>query len=134
MPYHRHTVALTKTFAIEQIALLEPNECWEPEHEPTVLKLVVPLSGFVYTRTFDSEDLLDAASVLTMVPTSPYRLRQPVSQASVVISIKDETIAEEFCSKQAHTECRLVDPRTIANVHRTIFTLPNVTRNMKMTR
>ncbi len=122
MPYRRDIITSTNALLAERIVLLQTGTTWSPEYATNVFKLIVPLEGYAFVRTSHGEDLVDFATVLSMAPDAPYRMRQPVPQSCLVLSIRDSECVEslQFQLRSQRGACvpAPIDPRSTAAIQR----------------
>jgi AraC family transcriptional regulator len=122
MAYRRNTIVATQTVTVELIELLEMGERWSPDYESNAYKLVMPLHGYVFARTSRGNDVVDFTSALVLTPNASYRMRQPVAQSSLVLTVRDETFGESLNVRSKESRCASVDPRCTARLHRASVT------------
>jgi AraC family transcriptional regulator len=118
MAYRRSTLLSTHAVCVEHIDLLETGERWSPDYESSAYKLVMPLHGYVFAQTNHGRDVVDLASALLLTPEASYRLRQPVAQSSLVVTVRDECFRESLHAPTKGSRCTPLDSHCSARLHR----------------
>ncbi len=75
--------------------MLETSDAWSDEYASNAFKLLVPLCEHFYARTDDDEALIDTTSVMVSKRVGVYRVRKPVAQSSIVVTVRDEAFSDE---------------------------------------
>ncbi len=117
MPYRRCTLVSTPSVLAERIDLLETNDDWSDEYASNAFKLVVPLRGHFYARTDDGEALIDSTSVMVSTRDAVYRMRKPVWQTSVVVTVRDEALSEQWMQGRCGSASAMIDSKCVSRVH-----------------
>jgi AraC family transcriptional regulator len=117
MPYRRCALISTSSVLAERIDLLETNNDWSDEYASNALKLVVPLRGHFYARTDGGDALIDGTSVLVSGRDGVYRMRKPVWQSSVVITVRDESLYERWTRGRIGSASAMIDSKCTSEIH-----------------
>jgi AraC-like DNA-binding protein len=125
MPYRRRALVSTSSVLAERIDLLETSDAWSDEYASNAFKLVVPLRGHFYARTDEGDALIDGTSVMMSTRDGVYRMRKPVRQSSVVVTIRDEALCDAWTRGRAATVSAMIDSKCVSNVHALARTADN---------
>jgi AraC family transcriptional regulator len=118
MAYRRSILFSTPAINVEHIELLEMGERWSADYESSAYKLVMPLHGYVFAQTNQGRDVVDLSSALLLTPEASYRLRQPVAQSSLVLTIRDERFGDSLHTRISGSRCAPLDSPCTAQLHR----------------
>lgn len=125
MPYCRVALVSTPSVLAERIDLLETSDDWSDEYASDAFKLAVPLRGHFYARTDNGDALIDGTSVLYSTRDGVYRMRKPVWQSSVVITIRDNELCERWACGRTSSRSAMLDSKSISDVHALARTADN---------
>jgi AraC family transcriptional regulator len=117
MPYCRLALVSTSSVLAERIDLLETSDDWSDEYASNAFKLVVPLRGHFYARTDNGDSLIDSASVLLSTRDGVYRMRKPVWQSSVVVTVRDEVLCEQWTRGRIGSSSAMIDSKCTSEIH-----------------
>jgi AraC family transcriptional regulator len=123
MAFRRRILLSTHAVCVEHIDLLETGERWSPDYESSAYKLVMPLHGYVFAQTNNGRDIVDLASALLLAPEASYRLRQPVAQSSLVVTVRDPCFGESLRASANGSRCTPLDSPCSARLHYLYATL-----------
>jgi AraC family transcriptional regulator len=118
MAYRRSTLLSTPAINVEHIELLETGQYWSADYESSAYKLVLPLHGYVFAQTNQGQEVVDMSSALLLMPEASYRLRQPVAQSSLVLTIRDEHFGDSLQMHINGSRCAPLDSLCTAQLHR----------------
>jgi AraC family transcriptional regulator len=125
MPYRRRSIVSTFSVLAERIDLLETNDDWSDAYASNAFKLVVPLRGHFYVRTDDGDALVDGTSALLSTRDGVYRMRKPVWQSCVVVTVRDDELCERWTRGRAQSSSAIIDSKIVANIHALANTVNN---------
>ncbi|MGL4232551.1 MAG: helix-turn-helix transcriptional regulator [Casimicrobium sp.] len=117
MPYRRCALVSTQSVLAERVDLLEANDEWSGEYASNAFKIIVPLRGHFYARTDDGEALIDNTSVMVSTRDAVYRMRKPVRQTSVVVTVRDEALSEQWMQGRSGSTSAMIDSKCASRIH-----------------